>query len=475
MSTPLVGPREKPCPAGAIRIGVGDAVAAVAAASPPGTIFCIAAGIHRGESIAPKDGQRFFGEPGAVLSGAKPLGPFRAVGGQWVADAFVIEQNRRGVCLPEKPNCDHLEQVFLDGEPMEQASSTDRLRSGYFFFDRAGGSIVLSDDPTGRSIEMTAATHAFLANRASNVVVENLTIEKYANPAQEGAVYHDADPLATGWSIIHNTIRSNSGLGVLAGPQSRVAGNLVSDNGQLGISLSSFDISIEGNEIARNNWRGYDPAWEGGGLKGAQTRNATIRGNFVHDNRGPGLWCDIGCSGTLYEANRVENNDGAGIFHEISYDAIVRGNLLRGNGVRAGNWYWGANILIAASRDVVVADNVIKVRPDGTGIALIDQGRERDSGGFYETRRNTITGNLVRFEGAFGRMGGVSDVHPGEMNEGIIETGDNLYRSNSYSVPRGGRILFGWGDGEYDFAGFQRLGQDRGTTLTVNAVPAAGD
>jgi Right handed beta helix region len=41
----------------------------------------------------------------------------------------------------------------------------------------------------------------------------------------------------------------------------------------------------------------------------------TFRSNHVHDNVGPGLWCDINCHNVVYEDNLVERNQGAGIFY----------------------------------------------------------------------------------------------------------------------------------------------------------------
>ena len=52
-----------------------------------------------------------------------------------------------------------------------------------------------------------------------------------------------------------------------------------------------------------------------------------MRGNHVFDNVGPGLWCDIGCRNVLYENNLVERNHDAGIFHEISFNAVIRNNI----------------------------------------------------------------------------------------------------------------------------------------------------
>lgn len=56
-----------------------------------------------------------------------------------------------------------------------------------------------------------------------------------------------------------------------------------------------------------------------------------VSDNDVHHNKGPGLWTDINNIDTTYERNTVHNNTSHGIFHEISYRAIIRNNRATDN------------------------------------------------------------------------------------------------------------------------------------------------
>ena len=38
---------------------------------------------------------------------------------------------------------------------------------------------------------------------------------------------------------------------------------------------------------------------------------ADIRGNWIHDNRGPGMWADTNNNDFLIERNLIEGNDGS--------------------------------------------------------------------------------------------------------------------------------------------------------------------
>jgi hypothetical protein len=63
---------------------------------------------------------------------------------------------------------------------------------------------------------------------------------------------------------------------------------------------------------------------------------ADIRGNWIHDNRGPGLWGDTNNNDLLIENNLIENNDSEALVYETSYNLVLRGNVIRGNALVAG-------------------------------------------------------------------------------------------------------------------------------------------
>jgi parallel beta-helix repeat protein len=108
---------------------------------------------------------------------------------------------------------------------------------------------------------------------------------------------------------------------------------------------------------------------------------------------------DINCRDVVYEDNLVERNHDSGIFHEISYNAVIRNNVVRYNGISLKKWVWGADILVAASQDVEVHDDAVAVSVGGCGIVLVDQSRRIKGGGKYKTRNNTVRNNEMFFEG----------------------------------------------------------------------------
>jgi hypothetical protein len=463
----VYGVVDSPCPPGAIAVRPGELVQTAVDRASDGATFCLKNGVHRIQAIRPKPGQSFHGEGQTVLNGSRVLTTFSREGRYWVAREQEPRGRKHGLCMKEAPACNLPEGLFIDDKPLVQVLSKKGVEPGRFYFDRVGARMYFADDPTGRKVEATVAVFAFESG-ASNVLIRNVTIEKYASVAQRGAIQAQE---AVGWAIENCEVRLNSGGGIAAGNGSRVRGCNIHHNGQIGITGAGRDILVEGNRVWANNIRGFDHGWEAGGVKIALGDNVVFRGNHIHDNLGPGLWCDGDCRNVLYESNVVERNHGAGIFHEISFNAVIRHNIVRHNGIAEGEWFWGSDILIAASQDVEVYGNTLTVSPGKCGIMLIDQGRDDHaqghSGPMYKTRNNKVHDNQMTFEGA-ACAGGASDVEPGHENFSIIADGNNVFDGNVYRVPRtSGPVRFEWGHATFDWDGLRGKGVEPNGQLVI--------
>jgi len=449
------------CPSDAIAVEPGTLIQIVADRAGAGASLCLKNGIHRAQAVRPLAKQKFYGEGRSVLNGSRVLTGFRREESFWVLNIALQRSRKHGECLPSAPICNQPEAVFIDDRPLIRLPGKNGLGGGKFFIDYAAGKIYLGDDPTNRTVELTVASFAF-ESTAADVLISNITVEKFASAAQKGAI-HSRE--GTGWTIEKCEARLNSGAGISVGTGSHVRNCDIHHNGQIGIEGNGNGIRIENNRIWSNNIHGFDATWEAGGVKIALSDGVTFRGNHVYDNDGPGLWCDIDCRNVLYEENLVENNQDVGIFHEISFKAVIRNNVLRRNGLGNRGWFWGTDILLSASEDVVVSDNTLTTAPGRCGIMLIDQGRRNSSGKFYKTRNNTVRANEMTFEGA-ACAGGTSDTKPGSENFGIITSGNNLFDGNTYRVGRqSGASRFVWGQDVTGWDGFRRKGQERNGRL----------
>lgn len=468
LATPAVsGVTDEPCPPSSISLDPGTSIQAAVEGADEGAAFCLKNGVHRVQVIRPKRGQSFYGEGQTILNGSRLLTSFSQEERYWVASGQEQHGRQHGVCAREHPACGLPEGLFIDDKPLVQVLNKEEVDAGKFYFDHGNGRIYFADDPRGRKVEATVGVFAF-ESRASNVLIRNLTVEKYASVAQKGAIHAGK---AVGWVVENCELRLNSGAGLATGTGSRVRRCDIHHNGQLGIGGGGDDVLIESNRVWANNVRGFSSRWEAGGVKLALGDGIIFRGNHIYDNIGPGLWCDINCRNALYEDNVVERNYGPGLFHEISFSAVIRNNIVRHNAVDGWGWFWDDDILIAASESVDVYGNKLTVSPGKCGIMLIDQSRPMEGpmkgGGKYKTRNNKIHDNEMTFEDA-ACAGGASDAEPGDENFSVITDGNNVFDRNSYRVPlNSGPQRFSWGHQVFGWDEVRQCGFEPSGRLTL--------
>jgi hypothetical protein len=401
----IAGPQpEASFPAGAVELSPGDDIQAAVDANPPGTTFHLAAGLYRTQSVRPKDGDAFIGSAGAVMNGALVLQDFGRAGPNYFADGLAIdpETGVHGECRKGWPRCDHPQDLYFDGRPLRAVDRLEKVKPGLWFYDYDAGRLYFADDPAGHLVELSHRPFAF-GGEASKVTVRNLVVENYACTDQQAAVGDQGG--GRGWKILDNEIRWNHGVGAVSGKASLIARNNIHHNGEMGVGGGASDGAVvRGNEIAFNVWNGTDCNWECGGAKWAVTDGLTVAGNYVHHNQGPGLWTDIDAVNIVYEDNRIEQNLSAGISHEISGKAVIRRNLLKGNGARTFLWGWAGQIQVQNSTDTEVYGNTLVLDPKrgGNGIMIIQQ----DRGARHMPRDNLVHDNDITMAGGTGAVAG---------------------------------------------------------------------
>jgi Right handed beta helix region len=428
------------------------------AANPPRTTFCIRRGIHRiRQPLIPKSSDRLVGEPGAVLDGSVRLVGFERTGSYWSVKAPAAQSPARmGQCEADQPACTFPNDVFRDDVVLRRALSLSELRPGSFYFDDADNRIFIAGSPAGHKLELAVATRAVegVGVGAYNVVVRNLVVQKFATEAQLGAIR-----AGRGWLVENNEVRLNHSGGIDNSSVTRH--NYVHDNGQMGIGGSAPNLVVTGNEIAFNNYAGYCTCWEAGGGKWTESRHLTITGNQVHDNRGPGLWTDSNNVDILYAHNLVERNSGAGIFHETSFNAVIRDNIVRRNGFAWTDWLEGAGILVNSSPNVRIVQNVVTNNSDGVGITQWNRGADKRYGPHQVHDIAVLDNRITMRRGFTGLLQGVRD--PSYYSSRNIRFDRNVYRlgcNARYFIWRGG------GDHAADYdsatpADWRRFGLDQ--------------
>jgi parallel beta-helix repeat protein len=167
------------------------------------------------------------------------------------------------------------------------------------------------------------------------------------------------------------------------------------------------DMVLEGNELWLNNTNHNDGGVDCSGSKlvGSTTgaTNVTWRNNYVHDNYGQGLWCDGNCKNLLYEGNRIENNSGCGIDHEISWSATIRNNTFLNNGADEApgqSCFHGGSICVNNSHDLLITGNTVVQNDGRNGICLNASTRTETASWFPHDLANvTVQGNTIKTTG----------------------------------------------------------------------------
>ena len=472
--------------AATVTINPGDNIQALIESHPAGTTFVLASGTHRMQSIIPRDGDSFIGQDGAILNGARLLTDFSREGSLWVVGGQTQQGERLTVsgwqlCRDESPRCNYAEDLYFDNVPLQHVSSKSQVSAGKWFFDYDADKIYFADDPTGHTVETSVLPFAFNgSNTIDNVTISNLTIEKYSPRAQRAAIYGED---TENWVLTNLTVQLNHGGGINLGNGMQVLNNRVIYNGQIGISGQGANILVEGNEIAYNNYAGYNETWEAGGTKFAKTDNLVIRSNYVHHNGGPGLWTDINNMNVLYENNLSEYNYRAGIFHEISYDAVIRNNVVRYNGTD-GRQFMG-QIFVSNSQNTEVYGNEVTVAEDyGDGIRISHKDDRIHMGehGLWVAKNNYVHNNTIIYTGSMGRSGTVAINYSGEINlNDFWANYNNRFDYNTYYVtdPEYKHWDWGggdnWGDAAQSWSGMHSFGQEQHGQVIYDVPPSIHD
>ncbi|MBW3661829.1 MAG: right-handed parallel beta-helix repeat-containing protein [Actinobacteria bacterium] len=477
--TPFVRPERTPRPVvtgtpAEIRLEVGDDFQRIVDRTPPGSTYVIATGVHRLQQVIPHDGDVFRGEPGAVLNGARLLAPEsfdRDDEGRWFVDGQTQDGLERG--QPDEGATEairHPEELFVDGDRrLVHVLSLGELTPGTFHLDYGADRLYLGEDPTAfASIEASVTSFAFGGTGVRGVTIEDIVVEKYASPAQFGAV-GGAPPeeFPYDWTIRRVEARLNHGGGIGISPGVTIEDSDVHHNGQIGLVGFGEDRSTEEagysarvavlrTRIHHNNVLGFRWTHEAGGTKIKRTTaGSLIEHVWSHDNHGPGLWLDIENHAAVVRANRIEDNVGAGIFYEISAGpTTIEHNEVRNNGHHDGGRFT-AGIVISNSSDVTVRNNVLA--GNARGVAAISRGDRHPA-----TTRLVVLDNDITMSTGWTGLDLARDA-----DKALLQPeGDNRFDGNTYRVADQGARWWFW-DRDVSWAQWQDLGHDVGGHLVV--------
>lgn len=312
-------------------INPGESIQGKVNANPAGTAFRIKAGTHRRQTIVPKSGNQFIGEPGAVLDGENTT-------------EYAFHYDRGTTSYPSN--------VRIRGLVITRYNTRPQFGA------------VTAGDSTGRE--------------GRDWVVEDNEISRNAGVAVR---------IASGMQLLRNSLQHNGQAGVSGvGHSVLVEGNEIAFNNP----ARAFDYEWEAGGakfvltdslIVRDNYI-HDNI--GPGLwTDIQNINTLYEGNRIENNADVGIYHEISYRATIRN-NTIRGNGwdrlgrlmiwgrGAGILISASTNVDITGNIVAGNaqGITAfqqnrGSGRFGVHRLA----DILVWSNTIEMNVGGSGIA----------------------------------------------------------------------------------------------------------
>ncbi len=347
-----------------------------------------------------------------------------------------------------------VEQVFVLGYGLRQVLRREELARGTFHVDEADKRLYVwsadNRDLANDDVLVEAATRGVVwESRGDFVEVRGLRFCYAANRAQEGAAQ-----FAGRDNVVEDCVfeRTNGVGASFLGERATVRRCTFQDNGQMGFgAYRAHGSAFTGCLVRNNNTKGYDRGWEAGGDKIVLTRGLVLEGCRFVENRGHGVWFDIGNEDCVVRHCLIADNEDAGIFYEISYGLHAHDNVIVGNGFAEtpGGWCAGAGIVLSSSPGCVVERNLIVGNKEGFNFR--EQGRttariEHAEGAAEERvwNHDEIVRNNVIAWNRDAQTRGWFDVDEGAPVGAAMEKLKLTFENNLYAARAGGE-LFVWG------------------------------
>lgn len=282
---------------------------------------------------------------------------------------------------PNYPVAGDPQMAFSNDLQLEQRGSISDVTPGSkrFFYDWNAKKIYVSENPATNTVELSTRPGVFVLGGAYNFAVKGIGFKRYASAfrgnSQATVIFVGlggaSDP--AGQAQFENTVFTENAGAVLSfsGPKNNtyVRNSVLAYNHGSGISGNGFsndaqgarnNIVLDGNLFNENNAGNFDTmCGRSCGVAAVKLNHMVgfkMTNNIVQNTRGKaaGLWCDMDCSDGIFTNNIVRNNNGHGIFYEISNRGIIANNLV----------YHNKNSQIAvASANTKVYNNTIVNQP----------------------------------------------------------------------------------------------------------------
>lgn len=274
------------------------------------------------------------------------------------------------------------EQVFINGYPLLQVLERQQLARGTFYVDLEAKKLYvqasnnapdIGGEPRSAPRVEAGVRPSLWESRGDYINLRGVRFRYAPNQAQAGMTR-----FAGRFNSIEDCVfeYSNAVGASFSNQDITVRRCTFSDNGQMGFGAArAHRLHLIDCLTTRNNTKNFGRGWEAGGDKIVLSRDVLIEKSRFVENRGIGIWFDIGNENPTVANCLIADNEDAGIFYEISYGLKAHDNVIIGNGFAGNAGAWGANggIALSSSPGCVIERNLLVGNKEG--FQFREQGR----------------------------------------------------------------------------------------------------
>jgi len=426
-----------------VEIRPGDNVLSKVSGAGIGETILFREGIYRLDfPISPKRDQKFYAEPGTILSGAVLIKKdeiieennyyvienlIHDVDSELLGDLYTdYDGNILAVCSDDANDrgCINPQDLYIDDVMLYEVPSLSEVSQGKYYVDYNLKKIYFVDSPYDlfgviKKIEVSKTPHAFFGS-VSGVAIRGFIIEKFASQFQYSAIqgtnieknckdktgvfvrrikYSESckdfglyimsiqKTHSNNWNVENNEVRWNHAVGITLGHKAYMKGNKIYQNGQKGLASSGDDLQIIENEVYKN------PLVE----NGRNVAGFTDTGNFT--SMGGMKLQDVQVA--KLTKNYFHNNNHVGMWTDgYNTDIIYEYNVVVGNSAigisheishdaiirnnyvvgngKADTFLGDSGIMIHNSDNVEVYDNYVLGNGNGIGVKMQNRGNKNE-------------------------------------------------------------------------------------------------
>jgi parallel beta-helix repeat protein len=392
----------------------------------------------------------------AWMDGSSGVSGWTQVGSNWVhkgwtkrfdhSASFTTGSAAGGFVSPAYPMAAWPDQVFVNGQQLDQVGSASQVAAGKFAVDYSAQTITVGTNPNGAEVRASDLEQA-LNVIAPGVTVRGIGVRRYGTPLPLLGTVRLGGGKDTARDLV---VSDNATQGLSFRNAGDTADHVTAiNNGMTGIHGNyAEDLKVTNSVVNGNNAEHFNESPSSAGIKITRSRRVTITGSQVDNNLSKGIWLDESVVNFTIANNTLSGNL-TGIETELSDTGVIANNAVDGG--NRGLWIFDTG-------NLKVFNNYFVNNPIGAIFLNQDQRREAnpasaghdprqpipDATCLWLTRNVTIANNMIgksarasQFQ--FYALDKSTGISASSMN---LTLNGNLFQSKIIS---GDPVMVGWG------------------------------